>query len=296
MPCYARTSNWILRIYRLSSLYRRGQIYTPEEQEDIEEVCQLLKAVSEGKNAADGMSNLRAPLHLALFISPIYLLIPISLLKKSYNRQTMISISRALGNRKPEIILQVEKLIWETVFALATGSQEPLHLLQQLSNNLPWEEIQQAQALLDIRTWFKLGKSWLCFAIEYMSLILYRCVLEFWFSNNPWCIFVHEWYRLSNVPNRGSTSYPGWNPCRSRLLSWTNLFHSECCLHSIFLHTTFLYITFLPTIIFHCTFIHATFFCRAAMQQYQHNFATLFCKIRWAISDSQGKCKCLLLS
>jgi hypothetical protein len=71
--------------------------------------------------SSDGLPLLRAPLQLALLISPIYLLFPLPLYKRSFNRQLMLSIGEALGNRKPALIVEVEKAIWRVVFALVEG-------------------------------------------------------------------------------------------------------------------------------------------------------------------------------
>jgi len=102
---------------------------------------------------------MRAPLHLALLISPIYLLMPVQLFKRAYNRQTMMNISRSLGNDKPEALLNVEMAIWKTLLSLASGSLDPLDLLQRLSDELPWERIKSALSTDSNCAWFSLGKN-----------------------------------------------------------------------------------------------------------------------------------------
>lgn len=99
---------------------------------------------------------MRAPLHLALLISPIYLLLPIQHVKKSYNRHTMLSISTCLGNLKPQIVIDVEQAIWRTVFTLASGANDPFDLFQKLSADLPWNRIRTASPVDS--SWFDLGK------------------------------------------------------------------------------------------------------------------------------------------
>jgi hypothetical protein len=84
---------------------------------------------------------MRAPLHLALLISPIYLLLPMTLFKKSYNRHIMLSISTCLGNSKPQVLVDVEIAIWKSLLSLASGMNEPFDVLRQLSDDLPWDNI-----------------------------------------------------------------------------------------------------------------------------------------------------------
>ena len=130
---------------------------TADLREDTNDLCTMMSTVA-SNGFADGVSFMRAPLHLALLISPIYLLLPVQLFKKSYNRQTMLQISQSLGNNKPKILLDVEKAIWRTLFALALGTLDPLDLLQRLSDQLPWNDIEAVSSLDSERTWFSLGK------------------------------------------------------------------------------------------------------------------------------------------
>ncbi len=114
------------------------------DQDDVKDLTTLLAEISVSHGSADGVSCMRAPLHLALLISPIYLLLPVQLFKKSYNQHTMLSISQSLGNKKPKIILDVEMAIWRTLFSLVLGLLNPLDLLQRLSDQLLWNEIERA--------------------------------------------------------------------------------------------------------------------------------------------------------
>jgi hypothetical protein len=68
----------------------------------------------------------------------------------------MLAISTSLGNSKPQALLDVEIAIWKTLCSLATGMGDPFDLLQQLSNDLPWDCIQAAPST-DSK-WFNLGK------------------------------------------------------------------------------------------------------------------------------------------
>jgi hypothetical protein len=114
--------------------------------------------ISAAHGSGDVVLCMRAPLHLALLISPIYLLLPVQLVKKAYNRHTMLSIGQSLGNHKPKILLDVEMAIWRTLFALASGSLNLLELLQQLSDQLPWDRIHNASSKDSECSWFSHGK------------------------------------------------------------------------------------------------------------------------------------------
>lgn len=129
-----------------------SQPLLPEHEEDLNDLRSVFSAISQG--ATDGVSYMRAPLHLALLISPLYLLLPVQHFKKSYNRHTMLSISTFLGNSKPKVLVDVEMAIWTTLFKLASGTVDPFDLLHQLSNNLPWDSI---QAATKDSGWFNLG-------------------------------------------------------------------------------------------------------------------------------------------
>ena len=135
------------------SLHRKH----PLPPEDLETLRILYAKYS--PSGGDGPSRLRSPLHLALFISPLFLLLPFNIIKKSYNRQAMIDISRCLGNQKPQVILEVEKAIWNTLFSLVSGTIDPLGLLQNLSDKMPWSKIDSAQSTDSVRRWFCFGKS-----------------------------------------------------------------------------------------------------------------------------------------
>lgn len=100
---------------------------------------------------------MHTPLHLALLILPIYLLLLMQHFKKSYNRHTMLSISTCLGNSKPQVIIDIEMAIWRTIFSLASGMDDPFDLLHQLSDALPWDSIHAASSTDS--QWFNLGKS-----------------------------------------------------------------------------------------------------------------------------------------
>jgi hypothetical protein len=68
----------------------------------------------------------------------------------------MLSISTCLGNLKPQVVLDVEMVIWKSLFSLASGKIDPTDLLQQLSADLPWADIEAAPP--NVSQWFNLGK------------------------------------------------------------------------------------------------------------------------------------------
>jgi hypothetical protein len=144
---YFLPSGFILRLF----LHRKS--LSASNQHDVETIKALFDALQQSK---EGVSYMRAPLQLALLISPIYLLLPIQHFKKSYNRNTMLSIGTCLGNAKPPLILDVEKAIWKTLFSIASGTVDPFDQLHQLSQNLPWDRIQASST---DSSWFDLGKS-----------------------------------------------------------------------------------------------------------------------------------------
>jgi hypothetical protein len=48
-------------------------------------------------------------------------------------------MSIALGNNKPEQLLEVEKLIWRALFTLSEGTTAPEHILGDLLLKIPWQ-------------------------------------------------------------------------------------------------------------------------------------------------------------
>jgi hypothetical protein len=139
----------------LSLLYRRRSL-SAEGQEDLNDLKSLFDGLTAGQRPADGVSYMRAPLHLTLLISPVYLLLPIQHFKKSYNQHMMLCISTSLGNSKPQVLVDVETAIWKTVFALTMGTNDPFDLLHQLLADLPWNSIHGAS--FKDSEWFNLGK------------------------------------------------------------------------------------------------------------------------------------------
>ena len=125
-----------------------------------EELCSLFEGLSAAKRPTDGLLQMRAPLHLALLISSIYLLLLVQLFKKSYNCHTMLNISTCLGNSRPQVLADIKAAIWKTLFSLASGRIDPFDLLHQLSDALPWGHIHAASS--EVSQWLNLGMFCLC--------------------------------------------------------------------------------------------------------------------------------------
>ena len=92
------------------------------------------------------------------------------LFSKSYSWQTMVAISSCLGNVKSQVLQNVEREIWKTLFDLTSGTRDPLDLLQQLSRELPWSQIGAASSDESERRWFRCGMhlSIPCFLLKHL--------------------------------------------------------------------------------------------------------------------------------
>ncbi|KAJ3502883.1 hypothetical protein NLJ89_g8689 [Agrocybe chaxingu] len=96
--------------------------------------------------------RLRLPLHLALLISPIYLLVFAQLHKKDWDRWKLVLSSLLLGNQKPRLLTSSELALWRAILAVAHGKNTILALLDEL-DALPWERL--ASVPEEHRLWFK---------------------------------------------------------------------------------------------------------------------------------------------
>jgi len=144
---------------------------SPQERDDLHNLYRLTTNIANKlSNTKDGLPFLRAPLQLSLLVSPLYLLIPAQLHKKSYSRQHMLSMSEFLGNRKPDTLVAVENAIWRVVFALADGHLNPTELLKKLADDLPWGQISKLTS--EDRCWFGICKPYhkMKFIIIYPAL------------------------------------------------------------------------------------------------------------------------------
>jgi len=46
------------------------------------------------------------------------------------------------GSKKPRIIITIEKLIWNTIFAVAQGNVDLLKAMEHLAESFPWLELE----------------------------------------------------------------------------------------------------------------------------------------------------------
>lgn len=100
--------------------------------------------------------KLRIPLQLAMLVSPVYLLMNTQLHKTDIDKHMLLCLAKAYGNRKPPLLLQVEKIIFSCLLKLAKGELTVIHALHAISEELPWNDIISASE--NDRAWFKGGK------------------------------------------------------------------------------------------------------------------------------------------
>ncbi|PPQ82942.1 hypothetical protein CVT26_005172 [Gymnopilus dilepis] len=120
----------------------------------------FLFATTRNRTAKGGQSlaSFRAPLQLALAITPLYLLSDTVLCKKSWNRRAILKLAFGLGNDKPVALIQAEKVLWDVLFLLANGALQPADVLKKLKSDLPWDSIKSTQMKGEL--------SWFCFIRE----------------------------------------------------------------------------------------------------------------------------------
>lgn len=108
----------------------------------------------EGCSSSVSHVGSRSPLQLALLISPLYLLMTLRLSTKSFHRRTLIDLAARLGPCKPPRVLAVEKVIWDAILCLAEGRVSVYVVLRDLSNSLPWSDINIALNCDADKRWF----------------------------------------------------------------------------------------------------------------------------------------------
>ena len=129
-----------------------------QEKGDLEDLSLLSQIVAQHVTGSERLMFLCSPLQLSLLISAIYLLFGVQLVKKNYNRRTMLLMNQVLGNRKTDLTIEVEKAIWKVVFSLAEGRLDPAQLLHRLCQDLPWEKIIAAKDSAVECHWFDFRK------------------------------------------------------------------------------------------------------------------------------------------
>lgn len=112
---------------------------------------------TEGYTSSPAQVGSRSPFQLAVMISPLYLLVTIRLSTKSFHRRNVIDMAARLGAHKTPRILAVENLIWDGIFRLAEGHTSVHTVLRDLSDSLPWPDIDIASNCDADKQWFALG-------------------------------------------------------------------------------------------------------------------------------------------
>ena len=64
----------------------------------------------------------------------------------------------ALGNKKPDLLIEVEKVIWRALFTLSEGTKAPEDVLRDLNLQVPWQTIQPG-VLTDVSEWFTIAST-----------------------------------------------------------------------------------------------------------------------------------------
>lgn len=152
-------------VYQLSSNIPRltgSRDLSGEEQEIVLEVV---------RSAEQG--GMRLPLQIALFISPLALLIPVQLHTTRYSQANIVLVSEpkfhiislhfltymkdshALGNTKPPLLILIEKAIMVMLFRIASGEVRVKAGIRDLVFELPWADINRLGDNEDVNTWFK---------------------------------------------------------------------------------------------------------------------------------------------
>jgi hypothetical protein len=129
---------------------------------DIDVIKALMKAYKG--------NQLRLPLHVAVMISPLYLLVPIQLYSVKWERHAMFLVrqifslvafsddfqtSKALGNSKPPLLVEVENQLLALLFRLACSERDLRTEIQDFSSWLEGKRPELINEAPDTRAWFK---------------------------------------------------------------------------------------------------------------------------------------------
>ncbi|KAF8805474.1 hypothetical protein BYT27DRAFT_7258195 [Phlegmacium glaucopus] len=93
-------------------------------------------------------------LRLALFVSPLTLLIPKSLHKVRTDYFRVAMAGKALGNQRPPLLAHVEKEVWSCLFRLATQDLNMFTEMKDCMAKMPWDELSAMGDSFE-RYWFK---------------------------------------------------------------------------------------------------------------------------------------------
>ncbi|KAF9040950.1 hypothetical protein BJ165DRAFT_1550248 [Panaeolus papilionaceus] len=83
----------------------------------------------------------RLPLHIAVLVSPVFLLSGFRIYKYPWERDSLLEYSFRLGNMKPEILLRVERLIWAEFFSVCNNTKTLHDATTTLVKHIPWDEL-----------------------------------------------------------------------------------------------------------------------------------------------------------
>ena len=139
-----------------------SQFFDQISQQEYAEVSANLLQCHEKSGGSSGHASLCAPFHLALFISPIYLLFPFRIVKQSFHRRSVIEVSHRLGPHKPSTVLKIEGLIWDAVFAIAERPLDIQDILANLALQIPDADFVSCSP--EEKQWFSLsnGEGYTC--------------------------------------------------------------------------------------------------------------------------------------
>lgn len=102
-------------------------------------------------------SALRFPLQLALLISPLCLLLPLNLEKRSFNRGALIQWSIYLGAHKPDVLQQTEKRIWKAILDIVNQPSDYVAILKVLASTFPPTYIEELRNQSEnVTGWFNI--------------------------------------------------------------------------------------------------------------------------------------------
>lgn len=92
---------------------------------------------------ANPNSALRFPLQLALLISPICLLLPVNLHKKSFNRGALMQWSNRFRSHKPDVLQLTEKKLWRAILNIVNHPADYLMILKNLASEFPSKYVEE---------------------------------------------------------------------------------------------------------------------------------------------------------
>ncbi|PPQ84669.1 hypothetical protein CVT26_003673, partial [Gymnopilus dilepis] len=85
---------------------------------------------------------LRFVLQLAAFLTPLVLIIPISLEKKAFDRKHLIQLAEAVGIDKPPAIIELEIRVWNALFSMVDDPSTRTDVLRALAQDFPtWQSL-----------------------------------------------------------------------------------------------------------------------------------------------------------